>query len=363
MKILFISYYFEPFPGVGAKRISYWANNCAKHGIEATVITATEQPNNKTNIKFVAQKKSTSLLRFFIKDQGLDWKEPLINYFENEPNFAYDFVLISGGPFMHFSISNYLTKKFNTKVILDFRDPYSNNPSFKDGFIKKGIKSFFEKKFIKNATALIAVNKYCANLIVSNSKKTAIIDNGFDESVFIANQTTAKNSIPIIAHAGTFIEGLRSPEIFLEVMRTDFNHKMQFNQYGKDSNYFDAFRKEDFFNYKGMMPYSDLIKELKNADICLLITEGRSFESTTKVFDYIGLNKKILILTNGEPKTGNLHELTKDYPNIVWAKNNKKDINEGLSKMIKMNTLPFDAYAYSRAFSLEKLVDLLKSLS
>ena len=54
MKVLFIAYYFEPFPGVGAKRISYWAkylkkidNNISK----CDVITAIPQ-TEKLSYKF-----------------------------------------------------------------------------------------------------------------------------------------------------------------------------------------------------------------------------------------------------------------------------------------------------------------------
>ena len=43
MKVLFIAYYFDPYTGVGAKRISYWANEIYKvsnFNISPTVITA-----------------------------------------------------------------------------------------------------------------------------------------------------------------------------------------------------------------------------------------------------------------------------------------------------------------------------------
>ncbi len=362
MKILFISYYFEPFPGVGAKRVSYWVNNCQKFGITPTVLTATEQVEKKAHVHYIPFEKTTSLLNYFIKDPGLSWKKGLLNYFKDQKEFDYDFVLISGGPFMHFDLANYLKKRFNVKVVLDFRDPFSNNPSFKDSSLKRTIKSYFERKFIKNAAAVIAVNKYCAELIVKSDTNIQIIDNGFNEQEFNSNYSSPENKLPIIAHAGTFIAGLRNPETFLKVVDEVFYDKIEFHQYGKDSPYFEPYKSAEFFKNHGLIDYSDLIKNLESADICLLITEGRSFESTTKVFDCIGLNKKILIITSGEKKTGNLHHLTKSYPNVLWANNNAADVEKAIEDLLIMDTEPFDAYEYSRARSLDKLVDLLKSL-
>jgi hypothetical protein len=362
MKILFISYYFEPFPGVGAKRVSYWVNNCSKYDIKPTVLTATKQLEKKEHILYLPPESSGGALSHFIKDPGLNWKKSLMNYFKGLHEFDYDFVLISGGPFMHFEVTNYLKKVFNAKVVLDFRDPFSNNPSFRDNGLKKRIKSYFEKKFIKNAAAIIAVNKYCAELVVSNQKVVEIIDNGFDENEFNANYAQVENEVPIIAHAGTFIQGLRSPEIFLKTLNDNLNGKVEFHQFGKDSTYFDDFRSAKFFINHGLIAYNSLIQKLENADICLLITEGKSFESTTKIFDYIGLNKKILIITSGEVRTGNLHQLTVSYPNVVWCENNADAIQNAIDKLLEMEVKPFDSYKYSRAYSLEKLVDLLKSL-
>lgn len=361
-KILFISYLFEPYPGVGAKRISYWANHIGNEGYEYHVITATAQDRKRDDVTFIAPDATGGWMGFFIKDQGLNWIRPLKDYFESLSEFDYDVVLISGGPFMHFSIGRYLKKKYDIKLILDFRDPFSTNPSFKDNWLKKQSKAYFERRFIRPADALISVNKFCADLIVPNTIPLHIIDNGFNEKEFERELTKKSFEKPVIAHAGTFIKNIRSPENFLKVMQEYFPDDYWFWQFGKDSDYFDPYRNEAFFTYHGMKPYDELIEMLYNAEVCLLVTEGNSFESTTKVFDYIGLNKKILILTKGEPKTGNLHLITKNYPNVVWAKDEPKAIAAAVKGVMRQSTIEFDPYPYSRAASLQKFIALLKSL-
>ena len=363
MKVLLISYYFDPFPGVGAKRASYWAENAKKFGIDMKVLTATPQPIHSDRITYIEPIDKKKMLGYFIKDAGLNWITPLKNYFAKLDQFDFDFVIITGGPFMHFSIANYLFKKFKAKVILDFRDPFSTNPSFNDSWPKRKVKSILEKQFIRNASAVIAVNDYCAKLIVSSAKNIQVIDNGFDENFFEDQSELIENDVPIIAHAGTFIAGIRDPQVFLQTLKSLPSDSYKFYQYGQDSSYFDVYRNDSFFNYKGMLAYSNLIEDLKSVDICLIVTEGKSFESTTKVFDYIGLNKKILIVTKSRPMTGNLHELTKTYPQVEWARNYPNEIINALNKLKDQPVLPFNPHPFSRAASLEKLVALLRSLN
>ena len=363
MKILFISYYFDPFPGVGAKRVSYWADNIHKHDIESTVITATKQVEDKDNVIFIAPSEKINWKSKIFKDEGLFWNEKIKTYFDrSNTNFSFDYVLISGGPFLHFGVANYLKRKFGAKIILDFRDPFSRNPSFKDGLLKIGIKKIIERSFLKSADYLTVVNSYCEKLVVKTNVPVKIIDNGYDDTELKKTTENITNSKFTIAHAGTFINGVRNPENLFNTLKTFFNDNIEFVQFGKDSDYFTPYRDCKFFNYGGFLSYKELMSQLINVDACVLVTQGQPFESTTKVYDYIGLNKRILIVTDGGVKTGNLHEITKDYPNVVWANNNCLAIKKAIIELQEMKVVDFDSYNYSRANGLEKLVKLLKEL-
>jgi len=288
MNVLLISYYFDPFPGVGAKRASYWAKNAKTFGVDMKVLTATPQPEPSDRITYIEPSDKKKLLGYFIKDAGLNWIAPLENYFSKLNHFDFDYVIITGGPFMHFAITDYLYKKFKVKVILDFRDPFSTNPSFNDSWLKRTVKSILEKQFIRNATAVVAVNDYCAKLIVSSAKNIHVIDNGFDETFFADQSERVENDIPIIAHAGTFIAGIRDPQVFLQTLKSLPSESYKFHQYGQDSSYFDSCRNDSFFCYKGMLSYPNLINDLSSADICLIITEGKSFESPQRYSTILG---------------------------------------------------------------------------
>ena len=319
MKILLISYFFDPFPGVGAKRVSYWADEIAKLNIEPTVITAIEQTTKKKYpVYYVPNSNQKRVLSSFIKDEGYSWELDLIHFFkENSSQLNFDYVLISGGPFMHMGISPYLKTLFpKIKVILDFRDPFGHNPRFKEPRFKRSLKHFFETKFIKNAHETIVVNKFCKALIKYN-QDVKIIENGFDERLLpeINTDDELSNGELTFVYAGKLYTD-RPPLNFCKVLITD--DELIFKYIGPDKKNIEPIVSDNIV-YEGVLSYKDTLNSINQSSIGLIFTGGEPFESTTKIFDYIALNKRILIITEGIPKTGNLYEITKDYPNTLWS--------------------------------------------
>ncbi|MDO9181461.1 MAG: glycosyltransferase, partial [Bacteriovorax sp.] len=198
MKILFVAYYFEPYEGVGAKRISYWAKNLKRIDNSITkcdVITAIKQKNKFSTIDnvFYVENTNQGLLGKLIKfDIGASWYYNLKHFVKkNIKQNDYDFVVLTGDPFLHFFIIDDF-KKLGIKTILDFRDPFANNPRGikKDTLVKK-IKHFILKKieeyFLVKSDFIIAVNQYCVELFENYKKykyKIKVIDNGYDEQLF-----------------------------------------------------------------------------------------------------------------------------------------------------------------------------------
>lgn len=376
MKVLFIAYYFEPFSGVGAKRISYWANHLKR--VDSTiakcdVITAIPQNEKFGTIDnvFYVENTNQGLLRKFIRfDKGASWLYDLRKFVKNNVHQNdYDFVVLTGDPFLHFFIINDF-KKLKIKTIIDFRDPFANNPRgiVKDTLVKK-VKHFIlrtiENYFLSRADYIIAVNQYCVKLFENYKKyvyKIKVIDNGYDEQLFqnIEKKEYVKNSednIIKFTYAGKLYAD-RNPQIFFKCLK-NFDD-IEFYHIGEQSEYI----KEDLKQIYslGFMPYEQTLETMKRFDVCMLFTSGHSFESTTKIFDYIALNKIILVVTDGEIKTGQIHNITKDYPYVYWAKNNLHEIEEVLikikNKCLDMSEIKFDTYSYSREYGLKQLTRL-----
>ena len=365
IRVLMISFYFDPYPGVGAKRVSYWALNGRENGLEVEVITTTDQGEINRSIPVHCVPVDGSNKRFFdvIKEPGAKWSHAIKTYVENNfSNKKFDVVLMSGGPFLQFKLGKYLKQKFSAKLVLDFRDPFANNPRFNNSSLKKFLKSRFENSFIKPADLLISVNHFCLNLIKVGNKRTAVIENGYDEKLVPSvYPVTKKIDRFVLAHAGSLYMD-RDPRTLMSCIKNYFTDKLVFQQFGSEPEVLEKYKNQEFYSYEGSRSYQELMKELMGADACVLITQGDPFESTTKIFDYIALNKKVLIITNGKVKTGNLHEITKDYPNVFWSENKEIAIKEELGKLMKAKIIDADPTPYSRKRSLEKLSKELKLL-
>ena len=134
---------------------------------------------------------------------------------------------------------------------------------------------------------------------------------------------------------------------------------VSFSYVGSDSSTIDEFNN---VTNHGAKDYQSTIEIINSCDIGLIFTGGKPFESTTKIFDYIGLEKAILIITNGKVRTGNLHNITSNYPKIYWAENNESAIVSVLEQ-IKGDKLQVDyqeKHKYSRREGLKKLIEIIQ---
>lgn len=363
-KILFISFYYHPYQGVGSMRMLYWAKHLHEQdsAFDCDVVTATHQLKETNNIYYVEPVKF-SFAYTFIKDKGVLWKRNLKKFLSTKLNEEfYEYTIISGSPFMHFGIAKYIKQRSNSKVITDFRDPFANNPRFSDTIIKRTIKRVLEKRFIKYADKVITVNRYCSDLLHESVKpKIHIIQNGFDEEIVDnAKDLRFDRSKIHLVYAGSFYED-RNPKWFLEALQeSTICDRYIFHHIGKEAKLIEKFRGNSNIVEYGNTEYSTAIDIINSAQVGLLFTSGKEFESTTKIFDYIGCRKEIFIITNNHIKVGSMYDITKDLTSVHWIENSKQAIIEFLSTYQNNQT---DAYGditkFSRGHGLKALVNLL----
>lgn len=347
--ILLLSFYFPPYKGVGSKRADYWYKKmCNDKRFDITVLTAIPQTKKKKNIYYVPTSKYKSILNLFIKDEGVLWTKNVKKWFQKQ-NLKYDTLIITGGPFMHMVLSRFFKINGIKKIILDFRDPFYNNPRFNSSKIKNLIKLYFQKKFIKSADFVISVNSYCGNLL--NSEKVKIIENGFDDSVNnLLTESSLKNDVLISVGKVYDDFNLNTFNSFVK------NSEFKFSYYGESHSKIISCNNVFLSN---SIPYDILLEKILYSEICILFTGGKPFESTTKIFDYLRFNKKILIVTEGDIKTGALFDITKNNPNVYWSINSKFQIELMINKIISNRVIDFDTSIYSRKYTYNKLVEIL----
>ena len=376
MKILFVAYYFEPFAGVGAKRISYWARQIAKSekDIELEVVTATpESATDEFKVHYVEDVKNNTFGKLFKSDQGASWSSNLKTWFKLKND--YDIILFTCGPFIHLRLVPWIKKQNpNSKVIIDFRDPMATNPRSNFNTLKLKLKNslikVMEKSFVSKSDHVISVNKQCLGLISGcENIPTTIIDNGYDEEILKKiDQDFQEHENVRLVYAGSFFRD-RNPTPLLEYLK-EFNSKnepsqqIHFVHVGQQSNFLEDYRDCDWLIECGVKTYNETLAIISSCNYGLIFTLGHPFESTTKVFDYIALRKKILIFANSIPQEGPLVEYGKLYTSTYWSENKKTSIellmNEKISN--EQTAKHFNVEIFSRKAGLVKLLAIFRDI-
>ena len=356
MKGLLIAYSFAPDKNVGALRPTYWAeemNQFTEMNIDVVTATKSDFVDNRYNRTEVTN-TSYSFWSFLIKDEGLTWRKDLLKYFNSIDVQEYDFVLFTGGPFFHFSLGKFFKKK-GLKVIFDYRDPYSYNPRHNEKGLRKGIKTWFENINLKYADLVVTVNDACHNYIGAGlNLNRGVVPNGYDERIIPKEK---KETLDYdLFYAGRFYW---EPSEFFEFM---LNSNYKLAHAGTPQNHVHPVVKSNQFIQLGLLSQKEMYGELQKAEIGIVFTIDVPFESTTKLYDYLALNKKILVITQGEPHVGVLKRELANYPNYKWVKNDQDCILKGIKELKEMDLVEVDTSVYSRKETLINLANHIKAL-
>ena len=344
-KIIFISYSYLPCKTVGVLRLSYWFQYLKTRGYNVILITA-ENSDKFLEDSIIRLPQDNSKFDNSFK-WGFKVKEYILRNIHLECG---DTILMTGGPFLQFwSIIN--LKQFfpGIKILTDYRDPLTHNPRNKS-LLKYCFKYFLERYVNKRSDVIITVNSYCEQMLVS-AKNTYIIDNGYDERYF-SDISFIDKECNSLAYAGKFYDDTE-PINLLNALSV--NKKIKFYYIGPDKR---VKTNGQLYNL-GFRDYAYTTNILKRSEIGIVLTGGRVFESTTKIFDYIGARMKILVITEGNLYDGNIYEITKDNPNVIWCKNNVNDISYSINILLSRSYIPIDETKFTREEGAKLLERLL----
>jgi hypothetical protein len=113
----------------------------------------------------------------------------------------------------------------------------------------------------------------------------------------------------------------------------------------------------------GPQAYDKAMELVAQSDIGVVFISETGFESTTKIFDYIGLGLDILICTNGPTKTGQIAKVVEGVDNVYWCRNTPSDIAEFVRTYATTNKRPrAQRHSFSRAAALDKLIEKMSEL-
>lgn len=423
--VIILAHDFPPYTSIGALRPNSWYKYFLENNIYPIVITRQWDYNDqsvvnilKPSAKQYVSKENTSygtVIRLpyqpnirdkFIIKNGLD----KYNFIRRSLTFFYsvakflsgkydntygiyieaakliksqkiDAVIATGEPFILFKYAYYLAKRFNVKWIADYRDGWTTNSvAIPRNIVEKSINRFFESReeeYLTNVSMITnASPTYATDFKVKYpNKKVNVIFNGYDEddnhSVELISQN---NETFTITYAG-ILYPYHKLEMFLDAyaLFVKQNPKASTRVIFLGIEFYPE-QRDRILNYNTELnkyiittpriPHKEVFKELRRANILLLLSDENAKSLHAKIFEYMLAERKIYLVKNDKGvlesilKECNAGEAFSDVQSIVKALNvaYKEFLEKGY---VTQNTI--NPEKYSRRYQAKELANLIIS--
>ncbi len=386
-KILILAYDFPPYISVGALRPNAWFKYFSEFGFHPIVVT--RQWDNKfgdyrdyiapsTSKRAVIEDKEKGTIirapyfpnwsnRLILKKGEHKWRllrksySALIEYGQfvspvgpKRPIYIaardflkrekVDLILATGDPFIMFHYANLLSKKYSIPWVADYRDPWTLNSDEKKFWFEKKVQGFLERKIVSNALAISTVSEFVKfkieKIVRPELMPFVILPNGFDDEAIdkVKNirQTRSELTISLV---GSLYEW-HPYEHFLATCAQFLEQKKQnikFKFYGTNRKSELEYIVQDKFpilknhiEIIGKMPNDQLLSELAKDNVMLLFNYYSYMG--TKIFDYLGIKRKILLCFTDDLVSNQLKE---KYYKVKENKNYSSNLQADLLELTK----------------------------
>ncbi len=383
-RVLIVSYFSLPTTLVSTQRLSYWHKSleeiAAAAGVALEVIWLSATTNAETFprnrvvkdrgnflVSSMARNKLAKAINVGVPSLGMSWSD----YVKEETkkwDESFDTVVISVGPFGYLELGAYFKELWESQIIYDFRDPYGGDPRMIFTKEQRAWIDQHEEENVDNGDVVVSVNQQCLEVIAPNVNiHRAIVNNGFNETVINdATNLQARDSenseefSPLekirFVYCGTIFRNLGIDE-FLNALSPNRHNLVHF---GRDQTNSQVLKEHEGTEQRGFLSDKSLLAyEMLKCDAGILRLGGESTTGTTKVFDYIGCDLDIIIITDGKVESGAVHDLTKDLEGVFWVKNNSSEINKFLASYIPTRNKRKDRNNFSRRSQASTLLNLI----
>lgn len=351
-KVLIITYYFPPRPGVASLRLKGLAKYLPEFGWEPVILTAdlpgvpdqrfkvieTNYPGDTTAIfkkmlglysdkRFQKQirilNKATGGKKFFT-DKLVAIAEGLFIYPDSQKKWypfaisagikniikeKFDAIISSSPPVTTHLVAKYLKENCDIPWLADFRDLWTQNHNYRYGFLRKWFDKRLEVKTITQADALVTVSKPLANKlrILHQKKPIFTIMNGFD--IDEINKSPINNKKFTITYTGNLYYKKQDPELLLKAIRelTDERilklNDVRINFYGPTqywlSQKISKYGLDKIVTQHGTVPRGIVLKRQRESQILLILGWNDPKERglySGKIFEYLVAKRPILAI-------------------------------------------------------------------
>lgn len=422
--MLVLAYDFPPLISIGGQRPYSWLRYLPEFGFQVTVVTRhwSETINSPTDyITRNRQEASTEvihqgkiirgpfkpnlrdelLIKYGLKRFGFFRKALSVFYsyaehmcfafdaksniyrqaFSELNNNKYDLIVATGEPFILFRYAHKLSQVFNVPWIADYRDCWtSNQQRQKLGVARRLLNSFFagkEKAYLSNVSLITTPSPDYADKLkeINRNVSVEVVYNGYDNDVFEAMKEQPLNpEVFTISYAGTLYPH-QNIEMFLEGVKV-FQESKKLSGLSLKVNFYGLKGQEDalkriaaftdlqpFLFVYPRVPYSGLIELLRSSHVLLLLSSPGMRWLNAKIFDYLAVNRPILLVQNDE---GILRDMILSN-SAGWVADSKDDVAKALTKEYEkflsgagVSSSGERPYKYSRKAQAQKMAVLME---
>jgi glycosyltransferase involved in cell wall biosynthesis len=341
-KVLLVAYHFPPLGGGGVFRTLKFTKYLPEFGYQPHVLTVKNTmhrtkdatlvrdipPESKVYRTFSFEHRilraprllDINLKWFYMPDENIGWLPTAVlagAKIIKKENIS---VIYATSPIAtSLLIGCFLKKKTKKPLVIDFRDPWTDNIFIKyPTEVHKFIERKMEEAVIAQADYVTAATDSIKNSLIERypylKSKIATITNGFDPDDFENLKTYNKADKFRITFAGS-IYGLLTAKPFLLAMKelieenSELKEKMEalfVGNYGKETPLLvKEFGLEDNVKLVKYVPHKECLELIMNSQALLLLITTESPEGegilTGKLFEYLASRKPIIAIapTNG----------------------------------------------------------------
>ncbi|MBX9780064.1 MAG: glycosyltransferase [Chitinophagaceae bacterium] len=278
-----------------------------------------------------------------------------------------------------------LSMKTKTPWVADMRDGWSSYYDLEykpDGFFNRLI-AMLERKYLKKASSVVAVNQKLAESLQVNINKTIVIPNSFDNDETHMSETMSRNIKSghiSFSFAGTILPE-HSWDIFLKglaiFLSKNSKVKITINYFG---NSFDVLKAnainyglaENLLSNHGYLSKKHLKQELAKSDFLVVFCFNGPFGATVttgKIFDYMEAYKPVIVVGRDDSELallvkttgiGSIASRPSDIDNLL--ENYVKDTH-GFLDAFQNQRKPIEILKYSSSHTAQVYANLLSQLS
>jgi glycosyltransferase involved in cell wall biosynthesis len=276
------------------------------------VLADTQKPKTVKLPSYTIQKFGRALLQFFYQpDSKIKWKNKAITVGRRLlSKYKVDVIYATAPPYTDFLIANELSKEFDIPFIIDYRDPWIDNPfHFYATPFHKSYSVGLEREILTHANKAVVVSRGIKEQLVKrygflSHSDITIISHGYDPDDF--NQLAHIKPNPYkftITHSGVFQDN-RTPKYFLKALASFINknpntrneiearfvgvmrksHKKLIKRYGLTNNVI----------MTGYVSHLENVRHLLESDVLWLMQKDLA-RTPGKLYEYFGAAKPILV--------------------------------------------------------------------